>query len=906
MTSGATRRRGVRGGGAESSDGTAPSPADEHGGIGSVTPAPAPLRVPASKIAVPELPDEFTPRPALRDHVDRATAADVVLVSAPAGFGKTLLLADWVRNGPGPETAWISLDRDDNDPRRLWSAVLASLLAVPSIARDREARGALEGARSFPADADLVEFLAEMLDAFDPPVRIVLDDVHELTGREVLSGLDRLIRRRPEGVHAVLASRSDPPVSVPRLRLEGRLIEVRADLLRFTAEETSALLVASGLDLSPDQVAVLHARTEGWAAGLRLAALALHRADDPDRFLTQFSGDERSVAEYLTGEILESLTPEAQDFLRAVSLCSSLPAELAVHLASRDDAPRLLETLRSETALVERTSPGEYRIHPLLRSHLTADLARTRPDDYRRRQAAAAWWWLGRDQPVHALHHAQRGGDPELISRLVHRSGLTLLLSGDLGPLRRALAAVGAERRTADPWLALTAAITHLEARALPAASAELRAARRSWPAEPDAGLEALRTSAELLAAGQGLATEAVVDLPDATHGAPEVEALLHASRGAAEFGNPDGPDVDVARSELEKALELARSQDLGYLEVQSLTLLATVTAVGGDYPGMVVRAEQAVAAAARRGRHPSAWSAAAMGMLAYADLLGGDPAAAAARAEEALSAWDSLPPEAAYTLHAVHGAALADQGRRSPGHAEVRAARIDFASTPAPPSLCAALGLLEHRAALLNGSLGPARDVAEWLTGRVGRTGETVLLDAWTEAAMGRHEAARTTVAAVFRADTPLLLPHTVVEAHLVDAESALQADEPDAGRTALELALLGAEGIGVARPFALAGPRTRHLLTARAVGVAGARFLVQVGTARTAVVPDAAALLSDRELAVLAMLPSLLTAGEIAAEFTVSVNTVKSHVRSIYAKLGVSSRRDAVVHARERGLLP
>jgi LuxR family maltose regulon positive regulatory protein len=294
------------------------------------------------------------------------------------------------------------------------------------------------------------------------------------------------------------------------------------------------------------------------------------------------------------------------------------------------------------------------------------------------------------------------------------------------------------------------------------------------------------------------------------------------------------------------------------------------------------------------------------MGMLAYADLQGGDPAAAAARAEEALATWETLQPESAYTLHAVHGAALADQGQRPAGLAEMRSARAEFADTPAPPSMFAALAVLEHRAALLNGNLDAAAQVADWLAPRVGETGETLLLTAWAETAAGRHEAARTVVAPVYEPDTPLLLPHTVVEAHLIDAEAALQADDRPAGRGALELALARAEAVGVVRPFALAGPRTQELLNTRAAGSGSGLFTTRVAAARAAVASDPAVLLSDRELAVLALLPSLLSAQEIAVEFTVSVNTVKSHIRSIYAKLGVSSRREAVLAAHERGLLP
>src|SRR5688572_12647912 len=185
-------------------------------------PLTAPLRVAVGKSVVPELPAEFTPRPALRQRLDAATPNQVIVVSAPAGSGKTLLLADWVRQEEGLETAWISLDADDNDPRRLWSAVLAALLALPSLSRDVHLQRIAAAAQRAHVD-DLVGELADAFDSPESPVRVVLDDVHELTGREVLHGLTRLIRRSPAGLRLVLASRTDPPISVPRLRLEGRL-----------------------------------------------------------------------------------------------------------------------------------------------------------------------------------------------------------------------------------------------------------------------------------------------------------------------------------------------------------------------------------------------------------------------------------------------------------------------------------------------------------------------------------------------------------------------------------------------------------------------------------------------------------------------------------------------------------
>ena len=523
------------------------------------------VRIPASKIAVPELPAEFTPRPQLRELLDRATPGQVVVVSAPAGSGKTLLLADWARAADDVETAWVALDPDDNEPRRLWSAVVASLLALPSAGRDDRLQR-LAGIAALQGGTDVVEHLADALDTLAPPVRLVLDDVHELTGREVVRDLTRLVRRSPRGVQLVIASRMDPPISIPRLRLEGRLHEVRAAALRFTVDDSTSMLQAAGVELTRAQVAALHARTEGWAAGLRLAALALRRSDDVPSFITSFSGDERSVAEYLTGEILEGLGADTQAFLRVVSVCSPLPAALAAELTGRPDAAWQLDELGQATALIESTTRAEYRMHPLLRSYLVADLARHQLETYRELQAVAARWWSADGQPVHALRHAERAGDRGLVGALVRHSGLALLLAGVLGPLRRALAAVGSDARAADPWLSLIAAITQLDGRSPAAAAVELANARRVWPAAPSADLEALRLSAESLAAGLGLPGEPFpqeAEEPDRVE--PEMAALLHASRGAAEFANPEGVDDARARVHLARALELAQANDLGY-----------------------------------------------------------------------------------------------------------------------------------------------------------------------------------------------------------------------------------------------------------------------------------------------------------------------------------------------------
>lgn len=317
----------------------------------------------------------------------------------------------------------------------------------------------------------------------------------------------------------------------------------------------------------------------------------------------------------------------------------------------------------------------------------------------------------------------------------------------------------------------------------------------------------------------------------------------------------------------------------------------------------MVRAAREAALTATRIGRNPSAWSAGAEGVLAQADLLSGDPGQAVARVEAALASREALAPEAAFVLHGVHGAAAADLGRPAEGLGQMRTARTAFGDHAATGPVLAGLAVLEHRLALLNGSLASAGEVADWLSARVGATGELLLLAAWAEMAVGRYEAAASVVAPVLRPGTRCLLPETTVEARLVDAEAALQRGDLPAGRAALEAALEAAEPLGLVRPFATAGPHTRDVLRTRTAGARRDSFAGRLGAARAIAAP---VLLSERERAVLALLPSLLNAREIADEFTVSVNTVKSHIRSIYTKLGVSSRREAVLVAHERRLLP
>jgi LuxR family transcriptional regulator, maltose regulon positive regulatory protein len=394
------------------------------------------------KITVPLLPLEFVSRPELRADLDAGAAvADVALICAPAGYGKTTLLADWAEASRTRDIAWVSVDRDDNDPRRLWTAVVAAIAACPGVPRSSRVHGPWVWRPD--AQPELLAELAEALQVLPQPIRLVLDDVHELVDPVALHGLQIFTRIKPAAVQLVLSSRLDPPLPLPRLRLEGRLRELRAAQMSFTPQQAIFLLEKSGLHLSPRQVELLCRRTGGWVAGLRLAALGMAEAPDPEAFLSHFSGDDRAVADYLVGEVLCGLPQDVQAFLRLISISDPVPVALAAALTGRSDAASMLNRLEHETSLVAATGPARtvYRVQELLRTYLLADLRRRGVSRVAEQHAVAARWWAEQDQPVRALEHATTSPDVAMLTDLLHRFAVRLLLTGQAGMLRHALTA---------------------------------------------------------------------------------------------------------------------------------------------------------------------------------------------------------------------------------------------------------------------------------------------------------------------------------------------------------------------------------------------------------------------------------------------------------------------------------
>ncbi|HEY0815184.1 MAG TPA: LuxR C-terminal-related transcriptional regulator [Pseudonocardia sp.] len=846
----------------------------------------------------------------LRRQLDRV--ADVGVVSAPAGYGKTLLLAEWARATTQVETAWVRLDRDDN-PRRLWSAVLAAMAGCRSVPSFSPLQVGPTGSGWDLESAGSPDFLAELvvaLDTLPAPLRLVLDDLQEVTDAAALRGVETFLRNRPRKVTLVLASRLDPPFRLHRLRLEGRLTELRADRLRFDLDEAHALLRGAGLDLTAAHVQRLLQQTDGWPAGLRFAAIAVAAATDIETLLTDFSGDDRAIADYLVGEVLSGLSADRMGLLRATSICEALPVGLAVVLSGREDAGWILADLERRTGLVREVGQrrGVYRVQPLLRSYLLADLSRQSVERAARLHATAARWWRGWGRPAKALEHAAQSNDPALLTRLVHASGVSLLVAGEHRPLRRALGASGERLIASDPFLSAVAALVgqatgdaHLVEVAGPPSCHAYPADRRS----DDALLRAV--SAELGALSRpGGAAAAALPEGDAAGLEPEVAALVGLARCAQRLRAGDDP-LAVRRA-IDGVLAVATEERFGFLSLQCLVLAAVAAAAGGDLRVMRQKSTEAVVVATVRGWQDSPWALTGTAMLSYAKLLAAEPVEAGRLAAEGLA--HSLPT--AVRLHTalgvIAGAARADRGDREGGFAAMGRARAALGDATASRFELAGMAAVEFETAVRLGRYVAARTVQRWLVERVGETAEALLMRAelGTTNGAGRIDPARAMLRHILDGQVSAILPSTLVEALLQEATLALRVEDPFAARRALQDAVEVAEPLELLRPFVHTGPAVRELLAQRYGSLEAAHtFGGRALAAGSHVGRPLEAVLTPREIAVLVMLPSLRSMNEIADDMTVSINTLKSHVRSIYTKLGVTSRRSAVLSAHENGLI-
>src|SRR5215472_7284399 len=514
-----------------------------------------------------------------------AAQARVSVVSAPPGSGKTVLLRSWLgQAGVAGSAAWVPAGRGERDPQQFWLSVLAALrqtAAGSALVRELTAAPGLDG-------WVITERLLADLAPLDDRLWLVVDDVQEL-GPDALRQLELLILRAPPGLLFVLAGRHDLRLGLHRLRLEGELAEIREPDLRFTTAEANDLFAAAGVELP--EVAPLVARTEGWAAGLRLAALAAAGHEDPGRLAAGFSGTERTVAEYLLAEVLDRQPEPVRRLLLRTSILERVNGELASLLTGDSGGERVLADLEAANAFVVALDAGRswFRYHHLFADLLQLELRRTEPDQAARLHEMAAGWLAGHGYPVEAVRHAQAAQDWDLAGRVLADNWPGLYLDGQAATVHGLLAGFPAGAAAANAELAAVAAGDELARGSLEAAERYLGVAERasaSRPAGRQGQAQLLLGMVRLLYARQrgnlpAVAEEArqlqvTADAPDAMEPGlgEELRALALISLGGAELW---AARFEEAERHLEKGVALAGRIGRPYLEFTGLAYQAAI-----------------------------------------------------------------------------------------------------------------------------------------------------------------------------------------------------------------------------------------------------------------------------------------------------------------------------------------
>jgi len=816
--------------------------------------------------------------------LDRAVSRKVTVVSAPAGSGKTSLLRAWA-GGPG--------------------SAAGRVVFVPV----RDAQEVVERA------------LTELNQC--GRVVLVIDDAHELDSAGTLSWLSRLLEGLPAQVRTVLATRRDLPLRLHQLRLAGDLAEIRAADLRFSERETGELLAASGVALSRAGTALLWQRTEGWAAGLRLAALSLAGHPDPERFVAEFSGSHRTVAEYLLAEMLESQSSDVQQLLLRTCLLDRVNGELADLLTGCTGSERILLGLEDANAFVVSVDAGRtwFRYHRLFADLLRLQMRRTLPDQVPVLHQRAAGWFARHGQVVEAVRHLQAAGYWPAAARLLADHSVGLTLGGHVQTVRALLRAfpTGA---AADPELAVVRAAGELAHGHLDQATAHLAVARsHSETTTPERRrLRMATASAQLWLDRRRGDLTGVVDqagfLDSKMAGRCGENVVLGSELRAAALLHLGTVEAWSLRHDAERHLRqgaaLARGIGQHYLEVGCLAQLGFLTTAGGF--GAARRlCQQAIELAERHG-----WGAdpvVAPALITLADKMTWMGESDQAEhwlhtARRALQADDG--PDIRLRLHMVTGTLHAGQGRRQQALAEFTAADRLAAQLVSPFALASQVTgwLLATQARL--GMTGEASASLAALDGEQASSGEVANARAVIRLADGDPDGALAAVGDVLAGTAPVVGYVTLVEANLIAGLAHRELSDQRAANQAAERALALAEADRLVLPFAMTG--ARELLEALPRHqTAHAELLTDIlgilrGAPAPAVdqsVPPQAEDLSPAELKVLRYLPTNLSRPEIASELSVSVNTISTHIRSIYAKLCADDRSGAVRRARELRLL-
>ena len=900
----------------------------------------------ATKLHVPGLQPGFVPRPRLVEALGEGLARQLILVCAPAGFGKTAVLADWARRGRWP-VGWLSLDAGDNDPARFWRHAVAALdRARPGIAKRVGPLLGQSASASFePLVTALVNELADQPGEGD--LLLVLDDYHLVSSEPVHTSVAFLLGHLPPGLHLVLASRADPPLPLARLRGRGQLAELRATELRFTSEEAAALLrEAAGPGLPNAVAAVLAARTEGWAAGLQLAGLSLRGQADAAGFVAAFTGSHRYVLDFLADEVLDRQDEELRTFLLETSVLERLSGELCDAVTGRTGSQVLLEQVeRAGLFLVALDEVrGWWRYHHLFADLLRARLQEERPGQVVQLHRNAAAWCEGRGLPDDAIRHATAAGEMAWAARLIEQHFDELFyLRGEGATVQRWLSALPDDLVGSRPRLLLAQAQVAATSGRVEAAEQLLNAAERASASAADEPFEPTADRAGSLLANIAAGIALQRSYLAALRGNAEGTAAF-ASQALAELSEGEQMLSSIARCNLAEAewlhgrLAEAERAFVSGIAGWRAASQHTVAAWGCHHLGQVQRAQGRLDAAARTGQQAldaitaparSALPTAGPGYVGLGEVAyqRNELDTAFRHASEGIA----LCRQFAYLRALAAGLATLAWIRQASGDPAGAREAIGEAVQAAPGPAGLLNPVPAQRARLLLGQ-GNLTEAARWTTeGGLSADDEpdypregghlvlarVLLAQGEAERALALLDRLRAAAAAQDRAGS-------LIEIGALRALALAARAEERAAVDALAGALVIACPQGYVRVFADEGPpmaallgrlvaaqRTEHAAARRVPLGCLSRLLRAFDVQRSgpgvpAAVPGMVEQLTARELEVLGLLAAGRSNQAIAAELVVALDTVKKHVTHVLDKLGAANRTEAVARARQLDLIP
>ena len=849
----------------------------------------------------------------------------VTLISAPAGSGKTILLRSWIAaEGLASRTAWVTVDRGEHDPQRFWLQIVDELRGVAGADELVERRTPTP---EFDGQAFVDRLIAE-LDGLEDHVVLVIDDLHELASSPAQQLLEQFLTRRPAHLRVILATRHDPPLGLHRLRLSGELSELRGGDLRFTVTETSELLAVSGVSVSDETAARLQVRTEGWAAGLRLAALSLAGRRDPERFVAEFSGSERTVADYLLAEVLENQPQDVRTLLLRTSILDRVSGPLADRLLGTIGSERILLALETSNAFVMPVDPERvwFRYHQLFAELLRLELRRTTPEVAPALHRAAAEWYAEHGLVIDAVRHLQAAEDWSGAARLLAENGFSLVLDG-LGPTVDTLLAAFPPQALGDPELLALLAYRELSERSLQAAAEYLALAEH----QADGLAPVARHRADLALALTRLAlARRRGDLDAALR---EVGAFLEPIEARTPRELALGGDARAialmnlaivelwssrladAQRHLERALTVAREIGRPFVEVACLSHLGLLESTE-SFTRARARCEEAIRLAEAQGWESDPVVGTALAAMASMDTAQGRFEDANTRLDRAAPlVREEVDPAGGLLLHFVRGDLRAGEGRLAEAIEAYRAAERLQPVLATRHVLTGPVRDFIALALLRAGDATAARATLAELPSGDRAGAEARVAGAALDIAEGAPAEAIASLDDVLAGDVPVLRLGTTIQALVLAASARDRLGDAAKAEDLIERALDLAETDGLVLPFLVTpAPQLVELLerhprhrTAHAALLSDLIDMLRGSApAQRASRPQALSEpLSSSELRILRYLPSQLSASEIAAELSVSTSTVKTHMRHIYDKIDAHRRTEAVDRARALGLL-